>query len=511
MTIMKRETDRAGNVLMASFIFLTLVLGIRYSKGAEPGIFDGHTDIGNVKLSGSMAYNPERQEFTLQGSGENIWFDKDEFHFLWKCIKGNFIMRARGRFIGEGVHEHRKIGLMIRDSLTTNAAHISAVVHGDGLASLQYRKNAGNITEETKSESAYPDIIQIERKGDTFIMSVATFGEPFETVKVTGIEINDEVFAGLFICSHNSEVLEKAVFDNVRIIIPAEEDFIPYTDFIGSNIEILDIESGLRKVLYSSPFSLQAPNWTNDGKRLIYNSKGLLFGFDIQNKTIQQINTDFANNNNNDHVLSFDNRLLGISHHSREDEDNSIVYTLPAEGGKPERITAEGPSYLHGWSPDGEYLAYTGGRDGNYDIYKISRNRKQEIRLTRAPGLDDGSEYTPDGKYIFFNSNRTGTMQIWRMRPDGSMQEQVTFDELNDWFPHISPDGKWIVFLSFSSEVKSDDHPFYKHVYIRLMPADGGKPKIIAYVYGGQGTINVPSWSPDSKKIAFISNTKVEE
>lgn len=506
---MTTQSNKPGNVLTASLIFLTLVLGIRYSKCSTPGTFDGHTDIGNVKLQGSVTYNPERQEFTLRGSGENIWFDKDEFHFLWKGIKGDFIMRARGRFIGEGVHEHRKIGLMIRDSLTTNAAHVSAVVHGDGLTALQYRKTAGNTTEEIKAKSLYPDVIQIERKGDTFIMSVATFGVPFETVKIDGIKLNDTVFAGLFICAHNAEVIETAVFDNVRLIIPSKEDFIPYTDYIGSNIEIMDMESGLRKIVYTSPFSLQAPNWTNDGKRLIYNSKGLLFSFDIQNKTIQQINTDFANNNNNDHVLSFDGKLMGISHHSSEDENNSIVYTLPVEGGKPERITAKGPSYLHGWSPDGEYLTYTGGRDGNYDIYKISRNEKQEISLTSAPGLDDGSEYTPDGKYIYFNSNRTGTMQIWRMKPDGSEQEQVTFDELNDWFPHISPDGKWIVFLSFPAEVKSGDHPFYKHVYIRLVPVDGEKPKIIAYVYGGQGSINVPSWSPDSKKIAFISNTEV--
>jgi Tol biopolymer transport system component len=133
---------------------------------------------------------------------------------------------------------------------------------------------------------------------------------------------------------------------------------------------------------------------------------------------------------------------------------------------------------------------------------------KEEIRLTDAEGLDDGSEYTPDGKYIYFNSNRTGTMQIWRMNPDGSEQEQITSDGYNDWFPHVSPDGKWIVFLSYGKEVNSGDHPYYKQVYLRLMPADGGKPVVIAYLYGGQGTLNVPGWSPDSKKIACISNTR---
>jgi len=508
---MIKEKNKIITVLTVFLYSITFNMNSAFCQLSSPGIFENNTDVGAVKLPGGVLYNPELQEYTMHGSGENIWFDKDEFHFLWKSIKGNFIMRARMRFIGEGVHEHRKIGIMIRDTLSTGSAHISAVVHGDGLASLQFRKSAGNSTEEIRSETAYPDIIQIERQGDTFIMSVAKYGEPFTSIQISGIKLNDEVFTGLFICSHNADVLEKAVFENVRLIIPAKEDFIPYTDYIGSNIEIMDVQSGLREILHSSPLSLQAPNWTGDGERLIYNSRGLIYSFEIQNKTIHEINTGFANNNNNDHVLSFDGRLLGISHHSIEDDNKSIVYTLPAKGGTPERITTEGPSYLHGFSPDGEYMVFTGERNGNYDIYKISRSVKEEIRLTEAPGLDDGSEYTHDGKYIYFNSNRTGTMQIWRMNPDGSDQQQITFDELNDWFPHISPDGKNIVFLSFPKTVNSGDHPFYKHVYIRMMPAGGGEPKIIAYVYGGQGSINVHSWSPDSRKIAFISNTGTEK
>ncbi len=175
--------------------------------------------------------------------------------------------------------------------------------------------------------------------------------------------------------------------------------------------------------------------------------------------------------------------------------------------GYPRQITANGPSYLHDWSPDGRFLIYTAERNGDYDIYKISSKGGKELQLTDSRGLDDGSQFTPDGKYIYFNSVRSGSMQIWRMKPDGREQVQITADEYNNWFPHISPDGQWIIFLSYSAAVNPGDHPFYQQVYLRLIPVAGGAPRIIAYVYGGQGTINVSSWSADSKKVAFISNT----
>ena len=495
-------------IICMSIIALTTgpVAAQNYSKD----LFSGHSDVGACNLKGDLRYDPANQEYILSGSGENIWFSEDQFHFAWKKMKGDFILSANMKFIGEGSHTHRKIGWMIRQSLDPGSEHISGTVHGDGLTSLQYRLSAGADMSERKSPVISPDVIQLERKGNSFILSCAVSGNPFDTVMISDNTMAGEVYAGLFICSHDNNVLEKARFYNVRITRPAKDDFVPYRDFIGSNLEVMEVETGLRKIVYQSPVSIQAPNWSVDGKYLIYNGGGLLYKFDFEKGEPEVINSGFATSNNNDHVLSFDGKMLGISHHVAEEEGKSIIFTIPVEGGTPKRITSSGPSYLHGWSPDGKYLIYTADRHDNFDIYKISVRKKKEMRLTDAPGLDDGPEYSPDGKYIYFNSARTGKMQIWRMKADGSKQEQLTSDGYNNWFPHVSPDGKWIVFLSFPPEVRADDHPFYKHVYIRLMPAEGGTPRVIAYLYGGQGTINVPSWSPDSKRIAFVSNSVLD-
>lgn len=497
--------------ISVAIIFLTTSSITASSFQPQPvGIFDDHYDVGQVKKSGSSIYNAEDQEYVIEGAGTNMWGTQDEFQFAWKRMKGNFIVRTRARFVGKGVEAHRKIGWIARTSLEPESAHVNATVHGDGLTSLQFRRTKGGPTEEVKSSITSADVIQLERKGNSYIMSVARYGEEFAVTQISDIALGEEVHVGLYVCSHNKDVVEKAVFRDVRITVPAKDNFAPYRDYIGSNIEIMDIENGRRKIIYSAPQSLQAPNWTPDGKALIYNSGGRLYRFELTKKTPEALDTDFATSNNNDHVLSFDGKMIGISHHTREDGNKSIVYTLPIQGGKPQRITSKGHSYLHGWSPDGKFLIYTAERNGEFDIYKIPSKGGEEIRLTTDKALDDGPEFTPDGKYIYFNSARSGLMQIWRMKPDGSNQEQVTNDQFNNWFPHISPNGKWIVILSFSKDINPNDHPFYKQVYIRLMPANGGKPKIVAYVYGGQGTINVPSWSPDSKRIAFVSNTDMK-
>lgn len=474
------------------------------------GIFENTLDIGDVKHEGRVSYDPKTGEYTLIGSGENMWFDHDEFRYLWAPIQGDFILRAELEFIGEGVDPHRKIGWTVRNTLTSNSAMVNAAVHGNGLTSLQYRKEVGAETLESVSSDSLPNVVELSRIGGRFIMKTAKKGEPFTIVEVSDVELRNEVFAGIYISAHNADVVETAVFKNVRITKPAPADMTQYQQYLGSRLEILDIETGIQKVIHRSEHSIQAPNWTVDGKRLVFNSNGYLYNYWLDDGKITYLNTGNITNNNNDHVLSLDGTMIGISSQHPE-TGSSTIYIMPVEGSdNPKQVTKPeaGHSFLHGISPDNQTVIFTGFRNGNPNLFGADVNTGQETQLTDTPTLDDGSEYSPDGKYIYFNSNRTGAMQIWRMDADGSNETQLTFDEdFNDWFPHISPDGKKMVFVSFGTDVDSGDHPFYKNVTLRMMPVEGGEPKIIAYLYGGQGTINVPSWSPDSKKIAFVSNT----
>jgi TolB protein len=473
------------------------------------GVFEAHGDIGRVEKPGTVVYDPEIQTYLVEGAGANMWFDADEGHFLWKRIKGDFIVSAKVQFVGTGGAAHRKIGWMARSSLSPDSAQASTVIHGDGTTALQFRKTRGAFTAEDQIGVTGPNQIQLERRGNTYIMSVAAFGEPYFRDRIEGIALGDEVYVGLFVCSHNSHVIEKALFSNVRIVIPAKEGFVRPADGLSSRLEILDVGTKNRTIVYESPQLLEAPNWTRDGAALIYNSGGLLFRFDMASGRTTVIDTGFARAVNNDHVLSFNGTTLGFSHDLASAGGASIIYALPMAGGRPRRITPKGPSYLHGWSPDGKNLVYTGLRNGNCDVYRTSsRGGGKEARLTKSKALEDGPEYTPDGLFIYFNSNRTGTMEIWRMLSNGKAERQVTRDGLQDWFPHVSRDGRWVAFLSYERDVGPDDHPFCRQVYVRILPVGGGvEPRVIAYVYGGQGTINVPSWSPDSQRLAFVSYT----
>lgn len=500
-----------------------LALTIAMNAESPVGQFSSHADVGAPAIAGSTSYDASLQQYRMSAGGINMWGNTDQFQFAWKKIRGDFIARARIEFVGQGVDAHRKAGWIARTSLDADSAYADACIHGDGLTSLQYRRAKGAVTEQITLDIKGGDVVQLERRGNTYIFSSARYGETFTTATLEELDLGEELFVGLFLCSHNAEVKEEAIFRDVRIAIPPKAGYVPYRDYIGSHLEILNVFTGKLEIVHSSPVQFEAPNWMPDGRTLIINvsgpgpDRGQLKTFDLVTRQIGHLDTGTIGRNNNDHVLTFDGSMLGVSIHTPGDDGRSVIYKLPSSGGQPVRVTPKSPSYFHGWSPDAKWLVYTGGRkhepgatSDKYDIYKISSDGGEEIRLTDSPGLNDGPEFTPDGQWIYFNSTRSGLMQLWRMRPDGSQQEMVTDDGFNNWFPHISPDGKWIVFISYGQDVEPSQHPYYKHCYLRLMPATGGKPRVIAYLFGGQGTINVPSWSPDCARIAFVSNTRMD-
>ena len=272
-----------------------------------------------------------------------------------------------------------------------------------------------------------------------------------------------------------------------------------------SILETINIDTGERRILREFDHCVEAPNWTADGTSLIYNGGGKLWRYVFATDEVLPIDTGFAVWCNNDHVLAPDGKSVCVSHHTIED-GQSRIYEVPFATGVPRLITPIAPSYLHGWSPDGQTLAYCAERNGEYDIYTIPLAGGEETQLTFEPGLSDGPEYSPCGKYIWFNSVRSGLMQAWRMNADGSEQVQITFDEdKNSWFPHVSPDGKLVAYIAYrKGDVEPGDHPPHKDVEIRLMPTTGGESKCLVSLFGGQGTLNVNSWSPDSTHLAFV-------
>jgi TolB protein len=319
----------------------------------------------------------------------------------------------------------------------------------------------------------------------------------------TKLVLSGAFYIGIGVSAHDKDATETAIFSNVKIETLAEAGDIK--PVLYSTLETVPIASGDRRVAYVAAAHFEAPNWSRDGSYFLFNQDGGIYRLPVSGGEPARLTTGAQVQCNNDHGISPDGTMLAVS--DSTEVKKSMVYMLPIGGGTPKKITTNSPSYWHGWSPDGSTLAFTGQRpDGttdNFDIYTIPVSGGEEKRLTTAAGLDDGPEYSPDGQWIYFNSERTGSMQIWRMHADGSSQEQVITSETNDWFPHISPDGKWMVYLSYEKGVTG--HPPNKDVKLNLMSMTNKKTIVLATLFGGQGTINVPSWSPDSTKVAFVS------
>lgn len=493
------------------------------SPAAPPnlGVFSQSADIGATALAGDVAF--EGESYRVTGGGENIWGGTDAFHYAFTRRAGNTHIASDIAWIGPGVNAHRKAGLMARQNLSAGSPYVDVMVHGDGLTSLQYRDTQDGPTYQIQIENdgAAPRRVRLELEdGFAFVSVTGPDGELAHAGGNYKIPFEGEYYLGLAVSGHDNTLTETATFSNVQIYEPTLA-FVPDTGYparVESTLEILRIDEegegqGNRRIVRHFPLKIEAPNWTRDGSALIYNSGGLIYRIPVEGGEPTVINTGPYRRNNNDHGISPDGTQLVISDQSAPD-NISRIYVLPIEGSDMPREVVSHPtqrSYWHAWTPDGRTLAYTAARpefDNDYDIWVKDLAGGPERNLTRNRGLDDGPEYTPDGQWLYWNSTRTGHMQIWRARPDGSNPEQVTFDtQYRDWFPHFSPDGKWMAFISFyADDIALDDHPPNRSVVLRIMPTDGSAaPRILTRLFGGQGTINVPSWSPDSREIAFVS------
>lgn len=501
-----------------SLCALVCVFGIATLAGQAPapaplGRFERRGDVGTVLHPGTAAYDAATGTYTVSGSGENVWGAADAFQFLWTTLDGDVAIEADVAFVGAGKNPHRKAMLMIRQGPEADAAYVDAAVHGDGLTSIQFRADKGGQTQEVQSNVSGPARVRIERQGDYARLYVAEAGQPLRfSGGAARVSFTGPLYVGLGVCSHEKDEVVTARFSKVEVQKLGTPTKPPV---LYSTLETVPLgtNSTDRRVRYISTTRFEAPNWYPDGQAWLVNSGGKLLKIPMSGGAVETVNTGTRTRSNNDHGISKDGSTIIISDQTEgataERAGPSRIYTLPIAGGEPTLVTPNAPSYWHGISPDGQTLAYCAQRDGEFDVYTIPVGGGTETRLTTAPGLDDGPEYSPDGQWIYFNSVRSGLMQIWKMKPDGTGQTAVTSDEYNNWFAHPSPDGRFIVFLSYDRSVQG--HPANQDVRLRRMTLATGQITTIGRFYGGQGTQNVPNWSPDGRTVAFVTYQQVPQ
>jgi TolB protein len=476
------------------------------------GIFDGHTDVGNVTPPGTLTYDSAKGTYTITSAGANLWSTVDAFHFAWKKVSGDVSLTADIGFPDSSgnPNPHRKAILIFRQNLDADGIYADAAQHGSGLMALQYRRDKGATTQDIELTIGAPKRLRLEKRGDIITMFLSMSGEPLHQVGASiKLPLDGPFYAGLGLCSHDAGVVEKAVFSNVDL--RQLEPLASQTKLsLYSTLQTIQIDDSARvaTVIHAAPAHFEAPNWSKDGSYLIFNQDGRIWKIAAKGGAATMVDTGDASHCSGSHGLSPDGKWLAISC-SMPDKPGSRVYIIPAEGGAPRLVTANPSSYWHSWSPDGKTILFTRPSHGGGNIYSISVEGGEEKALTTGDGVSDDPDYSPDGQYIYFNSDRSGSMEIWRMKPDGSSPEQITFDDLPNWTPHPSPDGKSIVFISYAKGVTG--HPANQDIALRILSMSDKKTRVLVNLTGGSGTMNVPSWSPDSHHLAFVSYQMLPE
>jgi Tol biopolymer transport system component len=502
-----RFSSRSLTLFPFAFVLSFLPNALNAQSASNPlGIFEGHSDVGSVVPRGTLNYDAGTGVYTVTAAGINLWGTTDGFHFVWKKMSGDLSLTADIDFpIKTGdPSPHRKAVLMCRQTLDLDGAYADVAQHGSGLTALQYRRDRGATTQGVELNIDPPRRVRLEKRDDTFTMFVSNHGEPLHQVGASiKLHLDGPFYVGIGLSSHNPAVTEKATFSNVELkqLTPPAA---PAKLVLYSTLQAIEVAESSRRsnVVYSQPVHFLAPNWSRDNTALIFNQDGRIYKIPVDGGTPQSIDVGAATGCTGSHGLSPDGKWLAITC-SMPDHPERRVYIVPSTGGTPRLVTEHPDSYFHSWSPDGRTIAFTRPSHGSGNIFSISVDGGPETALTTGNGISDDPDYSPDGKYIYFNSDRGGSMQIWRMRADGSQPEQVTFDEYRNWTPHPSPDGKSIVFISYEKIVTG--HPANKDVALRILSTGDNKIRVLVNIVGGDGSMNVPNWSPDSKRLAFVS------
>jgi hypothetical protein len=481
--------------------------GARAQAAAEPiGLFSDHSDVGTVLHPGSVAYDTARRSYTISGSGENVWAEADAFQFVWKKMEGDFTLTADISVLGQGGDPHKKAMLMARQSLDADSAYADVALHGVGLTSLQARDAKGADTHEIQSNISAPKRLRLQKYNGEFTMWLA--GEDGQFRMAGGsmrVPMTGAFYVGLGVCAHNKDAVERAEFGNVALGEVSSE----WGAQLYTSLETVDVASTDRRVTYVKSSKnadiIRAPNWTPDGASLLFGYGLAIERVPVSGGEPKMVCTGELSVGD-DHSISPDGKLLGFSGVEPGFGSYSAMYIVPIGGGAPRRVTAKSPAFWQDWSPDGKTILFLLTDDQyRFGIYTMPVAGGTETRLIGGPAasIRGSAGYSPDGNYIYFHSNRSGAAEVWRMRSDGSHPEQVTRDGAGNWYPHVSPDGRLLAFLT--ARQQGADGSFLAPIALRVMTLADGHVRVVAKFTGSNNSMPAPSWSPDSRRLAFMS------
>jgi TolB protein len=470
------------------------------------GIFESQSDIGKVQPAGSATFDAATGAYSVGSSGWDLWLTADDFHLVWKKVSGDISLTADIALDAAGPksHPNRKALLMFRQTLDPDSMYADAAVHGTGETALQYRRSKGDTTQDVAFDLGAPKTLRLEKRGDTITLFVSMKGEPLHQAGASiKLHFTGPFYAGLGVCAHRDGAVEKATFAHVEMMpLTAPQTAAPMA--LYSTLQTIAIDNNTRRsfVIVTGKEKMEAPNWSRDGKTLIFTRDGRLWMVPVTGGEPAAIDTGGASNCTGSHGLSPDGKWLAVTCIT-PDHPGRRVYVIPSAGGTARMLTTNDNSWFHSWSPDGKTIVFSRPANGSLNIYAIPAEGGDEKALTTGTGINDDPDYSPDGQYIYFNSDRAGGMQIFRMRPDGSQPEQVTFDGRRNWTAHPSLDGKSVLILSYASDVTA--HAANKDVTLRILDVPTRKVRDLVEIVGGSGTDNVPNWAPDGKHFAFVS------